>query len=354
MGADMQTTSARPRGVSLIGRPPRGPEHLSRAAAIVLRWSKLVGVLLLIAAPFLVNDFSILLITEILIFGLFGASLDLLIGVTGLPSLGHAAYYGIGAYASAIFAIHVSSNVILALLVGTAAGAAGAALTGWVTVRTRGVYFLMLTVAITEIVYSLSLSWTQVTGGSNGLTVSTPEVVPGLILHVDGYVYWYVLVVVLLGYLAVRIISRSPFGRTLRGIRENEPRMRALGYPTSRYKFAIYCIAGAIAGAAGSLSVANTGFVSPADASFTTAAIIFIAVIVGGSGTLYGAFLGAIVVILVRDELSTVLPGRDTLVLGVIFVIVIYLLPQGLAGGLRQLGARIGLLARSRRGRDDA
>jgi branched-chain amino acid transport system permease protein len=302
---------------------------------------RFAGILLLVAAPYLLNDFSVLLLTEILIFGLFGASLDLLIGVTGLPSLGHAAYYGLGAYAAALFAMHVAGSALPALLAGTAAGAIGAALTGWVTVRTRGVYFLMLTVAITEIVYSLTLTWTDVTGGSNGLIVSAPTLAPGLALDSGRVIYWYVLGVVAVGYALMRAMSRSPFGRTLIGIRENEMRMRALGYPTARYKFAIYCAAGAIAGAAGALSAANTGFVSPSDASFTTAALVFIAVIVGGSGTLYGAFLGAIVVILVRDQLSTLLPGRSTLVLGLIFVIVIYLFPHGVAGGLHQLRARV-------------
>lgn len=336
MAAEPRTDYPSPRD-----RLPPGPLGQPRAATLAMYGMRFAGVLLVTAAPHFLNDFSVLLLTEILIFGLFGASLDLLIGVTGLPSLGHAAYYGLGAYVAALFAIHVAGSAVPALLVGTAAAAIGAALTGWVTVRTRGVYFLMITVAITEIVYSLTLTWTDVTGGSNGLTISAPTLAAGLALDSGRVIYWYVLGVVVVGYALIRAMSRSPFGRTLVGIRENEPRMRALGYPTARYKFAIYCVAGAIAGAAGALSVASTGFVSPSDASFTTAAMVFIAVIVGGSGTLYGAFLGAIVVILVRDEFSTLLPGRSTLVLGLIFVIAIYLFPHGIAGGLHQFLDRV-------------
>lgn len=307
----------------------------------VLRAGRVIGLLLLAAVPLLLSDFSVILLTEILVFGLFAASLDLLLGVTGLPSLGHAAYYGIGGYCAALVAIHVSPNGPLQLLVGLVAGAAGAALTGWVTVRSRGVYFLMLTVAITEVVASLALTWTSVTGGTNGLTVPIIELLPGHPLALDGYVYWYVLVVVVLAYCLVRLVASSPFGQALIGIRENEPRMRAVGYPTARYKFAAYCLAGAIAGLAGALNAAQNRFVAPDVASFTTAALVFITVIVGGSGTLYGAFLGATVVILVRDELSSLVPGRSTLALGIVFVVVIYLLPQGLAGGLRQLAGRM-------------
>ena len=347
MAADPKTNQ-----LSLAGRPPVNPLGQRQMEPAAMFWVRVAGVLCLIAAPFFLDDFSVLMLTEILIFGLFGASLDLLIGYTGLPSLGHAAYYGLGAYVAALFAIHLMDNAVIAMLVGAAAGAIGAALTGWVTVRTRGVYFLMITVAITEIVYSLTLTWTDVTGGSNGLSVSTPTLADGLALDSGRRVYWYVLAVVIIGYALVRAVSRSPFGRTLVGIRENEPRMRAIGYPTARYKFAIYCLAGAVAGVAGALSVFKTGFVSPSDASFTTAALVFIAVIVGGSGTLYGAFLGAIVVILVRDEFSTLLPGRSTLVLGVIFVVAIYLFPKGIAGGLQQLLQRIACRKREEVGDD--
>lgn len=298
------------------------------------------GLLLLAAVPLVLGQFPVILITEILVFGLFAVSLDLLVGITGLPSLGHAAYYGIGAYGAALVAVHVTANGPLQLLVGIAVGALSAALTGWVAVRTRAVYFLMLTVAITEIVASLALSWRSLTHGTNGFSTPAPELVPGLSLSLAGYLYWYVLVVVVLAYAVVRLVVASPFGRALTGIRENETRMRAVGYPTARYKYAAFCFAGAIAGLAGALNLAQNQFVSPDDVSFEVAAIVFITVIVGGSGSLFGGFLGATVVILVRDELSSFLPGRTDLVLGLIFVLVVYLLPQGLAGGLRQLFRR--------------
>jgi branched-chain amino acid transport system permease protein len=156
-----------------------------------------------------------------------------------------------------------------------------------------------------------------------------------------GFVHWYVLVAALLGYLVLRGVAASPFGAALRGIRDNEPRMRALGYRPYAYKLAAFTIAGAVAGMAGALLAAEQRLVTLADAGFATAALALLAVVIGGVGTLWGPVLGAALVVLVRDALGPTLDGHGSLVLGVVFIVVVYLLPKGVAG-------LAGLLGRSR------
>jgi branched-chain amino acid transport system permease protein len=266
------------------------------------------------------------------VFALFAVSLDLLVGVTGLPSLGHAAYFGAGAYAAGWVSIHLTAQAPVPLLVGAGVGALAAALTGWIAVRSSGVFFLMLTLAIGEVVQQLGNAWESVTGGANGLTGIPSVRVAGAPLANAGFTYWYVLAVFLIGFALVWLVARSPFGAALRGIRDNEPRMRAIGYPTSLYKYAVFVLAGGVAGVAGSLLAAQARFVALPDMGFVTAAFALLAVVIGGAGSLWGACLGAALVILVRDALGPSLGGHGTLVLGAVFVLVVYLLPRGAAG----------------------
>jgi branched-chain amino acid transport system permease protein len=286
----------------------------------------------LTAVPLFLAPFATTTLTRVLVFALFAVSLDLLVGVTGLPSLGHAGYFGAGAYAAGWVSINLTAEAPVPLLAGVAVGALAAALTGWITVRSRGVFFLMLTLAIGETLQQIADSWESVTGGANGLSGVPAVRVAGAPLTNAGFTYWYVLVVGAAGFVLVWLVARSPFGAALRGIRDNEPRTRALGYPTSLYKYVVFVIAGGIAGAAGSLLVAQQRLVTPADLGFATASFALLAVIIGGSGSLWGACLGAALVIVVRDALGPSLGGHGTLVLGIVFVLVVYLLPRGAAG----------------------
>jgi branched-chain amino acid transport system permease protein len=305
-------------------RPPRVRGRGGLVAAAVL--------VVLAAAPLFLAPFATTTLTRVLVFALFAVSLDLLVGVTGLPSLGHAGYLGAGAYAAGWVSINVTAEAPVPLLVGAVVGALAAALTGWVTVRSAGIFFLMLTLAIGETLQQLADSWESVTGGADGLTGVPSVRVAGTPLADVGYTYWYVLVVGALGFGLVALLARSPFGAALRGIRDNEPRMRALGYPTSLHKYAVFVVAGGVAGVAGSLLVAQQRLVTPADLGFTTASFALLAVIIGGAGSLWGACLGAALVIVVRDALGPSLDGHGTLVLGIVFVLVVYLLPRGAAG----------------------
>lgn len=295
---------------------------------------------LLVAAPLFLAPFATSTLSRILVFGLFAVSLDLLVGVTGLPSLGHAAYFGVGAYAAGWVSINITGAVPVPLLVGAASGALAAALSGWVVARAHGVYFLMLTLAVGELLRQVAQTWESVTGGDNGLAGIPPANLAGEPLLVSGFVYWYVLAVFVLGFGLLWLVARSPFGAALRGIRDNEPRMRALGYPTTHYKYFAFVLAGAVAGAAGALLIAQQRLVSPADLGFATAALGLLAVIIGGAGSLWGAVLGAALVIVIRDALGPSLDGHGTLLLGVLFVAVVYLFPRGVAGALRAVRRR--------------
>ncbi len=267
-------------------------------------------------------------------FAVLVVSLDLLTGVAGLPSLGQAAPFGAGGYAAAVVAIHLGPVAPVQLVVAAAVGGLLAAAIGWLAVRLRGINFLMITLALAELVHALANQWSSLTGGSNGL-VGLPfiRVVPGgPPLVATGYVLWYALAVSVLCIAVVVTVSRSAFGRTLRGIRDNEGRMRALGYSTFWPKYLAFCLAGVMAGAAGSLWVAQAQFVSPASLSFEISALALMAVVIGGRGTLYGPVFGAALVVLVRFELSPYLGGRGMLLLGAVFVLVVYVLPKGLSG----------------------
>jgi branched-chain amino acid transport system permease protein len=286
----------------------------------------------LAAAPVFLAPYATTTLTRMLVFGLLAASLALLVGITGLPSLGHAAYFGTGAYAAGWFAKNVSAQAPLSLLVAALAGGVAAAATGWVAVRASGVFFLVLTLAIGEIVLQLAETWEPVTGGSNGLYGIPAVTVGGAPLGQPGYLYWLLLAVFAAGFAVLWLVTRSPFGTALRGIRDNEERMRALGYPTALYKYLVFVVAGTVAGLAGGMLATQQRLVTPADLGFTTAALALLAVVIGGAGSLWGACAGAALVILVRDSLGPTLDGHGPLVLGVVFVLVVYLMPRGVAG----------------------
>ena len=315
----------------------------SRRTGLVRRGIPLLALFLLLAAvPLFVAPFTANTLSRILIFALFAVSLDLLVGITGLPSLGHAAYFGVGAYTAGLVSIHWTSEAPIPVLLAAAAGAVAAAATGWLAVRSGGVYFLMLTLAIGELTHQLAQSLSSVTGGSNGLFGIPSTRVAGAPLTLAGLVYWHVLVFALLGFLGLWLVAYSPFGGVLRGIRDNEPRMRSLGYSPFRYKFVAFTIAGGFAGLAGGLLAGLVRIVNPSDVGFTTSALLLLAVTLGGAGTLWGPIIGAAVVVLVRDTFGPQLDGHGPLLLGVVFVVAVYVLPRGFAG-------LAGLFARRRR-----
>jgi len=303
---------------------------------------RLAAVAVLVAAPLLLDDYRTFLLTEILVFGLFAASLDLLLGYSGLPSLGHAAYYGVGGYAAGLFAQHVTANAFAQLGIAALAAAGVAVVTGVFAVRSRGVYFLMLTLAFGQLLWVLALNWTSLTGGSNGvygIPVPTLGGSSKLLASTDHF-YWYALGAFLVGYAALTIVVASPFGRTLAGIRGNEERMSSLGYNVALYKLAVFTFAGAVAGYAGALACQQTRYFSPDEMAFNVSAVAVVVIVIGGQRTLVGAVLGTAFYYIVRDQLSGVLSSHWQLALGIVFVLVVYLLPGGPVAGGRRLRAR--------------
>lgn len=315
--------------VVAVGRPASRGVFLTRHLPIGG-----VIVIALLAVPFFAPADLANALTRILALALLAVSLDLLVGVSGLPSLGHAAPFGVGAYAAGITAKEVTPFAPVPLLAAVVAGAALSVLVGLVVVRTRGTYLLMLTLAVAELVHVLAGRWTDVTGGTNGLVgIPAMTLVPGgEPVRLAGIRYWYVLVVALVCFALLVVVSRSAFGRSLRGIRDNEQRMSSLGYSTFRVKFTVFVIAGAVAGAAGSLYVVQARFVSPTDLGFEVSALALLAVVIGGRGSLWGAVLGTALVFYLRDEIGPLLGGRGGLLMGAVFIAAVYLLPRGFAG----------------------
>jgi branched-chain amino acid transport system permease protein len=299
----------------------------------------LVAVLAALAvAPLVLGTYGSVTLARMLVFALFAASLDLLVGVTGLPSLGHGAYFGAGAYAAGWVAIHVTRSAPATLAAAAAVSALVALVAGSVAVRARGVFFLMLTLEIGEIVEQLAQSWRSVTGGSDGLYGIPATQLAGVALTDARWFTWYVLGVFVVGIAIIFSLLRAPFGATLRGIRDNEARMRALGYRTYHYKLAVFVIAGALAGLAGGLLAAQQRLVTPGDLGMASSVPALLAVIIGGEATLWGPCLGAAIVVALRDVLGPSLGGHGSLVLGLVFVAVVFLLPGGLARIRNRLG----------------
>jgi len=282
--------------------------------------------------------------TEMLILGLFALSVDLIMGYTGLVSLGPAAFFGLGAYAGAITLLRVANSIWLALLVSVVLCGLVAWVIGYFSIRIKGVYFAMLTLAFAQMFYELAFRWKSLTGGSDGLTgVPDPAIgIPPYTLSLgDSYVLFYftLIIVILVYYLCVRVVN-SPFGRVLQAIRDNEERVEFLGYPVRVYKRRAFVLSGMIGGISGTL-FALLRFVDPSVLHWFTSAEVLVMTLLGGMGTLYGPILGAIAFLFSRDLLSSY-TEHWRLILGVIFVGFVIFSPQGLVGLYRNGRARLG------------
>lgn len=295
----------------------------------------ITAIVLIVIAQF-VAPYWVGLITEALIWAIFALSLDLLLGHTGLPSLGHAAFYGMGAYAAALWMLRAEGTFLGAAGIGVAAAALLALLYGLLALRTTGVYFLMITLALAQVLWGIAYSWRSVTNGDDGLRGIRREGTEllGLRLGETGDYFLFVLGVFVLVGILVLVIHRSPFGFALRGIRESTDRMEALGYHTWRYKLRAFVVAGALGGLAGVLFVFNKGYVSPEAVSITVSAEVMLMIILGGAGSLFGPVIGAFVIIL-ASYLVSELTERWTLVLGLIYVLVVVFAPQGVIQWLK-------------------
>jgi branched-chain amino acid transport system permease protein len=307
--------------------------------------------------------FWVSIATQALIFAIFAMSLDLLLGYGGMPSFGHAAFYGAGAFAAAFAYLHNQSIGLFPILgLAVLAAAVLAAPIGALALRVRGIYFLMLTLAFAQMIWGYVLQAPrEVLGGSDGLIgVGRPPLdilenldaalwqLAGVSLRAIGSRHFYNLVLIATAFslALLALLVSSPFGRTLEGIRENEHRMRALGVPTYRYRLAAFIVAGAVAGLAGALATLFNGFANAGELYWTNSGLVLVAAIVGGTRSLVGPAIGAFLVLIVQDALSSY-SQRWPLLLGGIFIAFVLFLPGGLVSlGRRPAWTRAALLQR--------
>ncbi|GAB6173899.1 branched-chain amino acid ABC transporter permease [Paradesulfitobacterium aromaticivorans] len=282
--------------------------------------------------PWLAPAYPLSILTEILIFGLFAAGLNLLIGYTGLVSFGHAAFFGFGAYTAAIISSRLTPNIFLTLTAAILLSVVASLIIGLLVTRASGFYFLMLTLAFSQMVYAAAYQWESLTGGSNGFSgIARPELWPGFTLSGPVHLYYLILIVFALVMLGLRRFLASPVGKVLIGIRENEARLQAVGYNTKRYKLLSFTVAGGIGGIAGALYSYFNGFISPGEIYWTMSGHAIIMVIIGGAGTLSGPVLGAAFLILFQSFVSSY-TERWASIVGLAFILFVIFAPKGIMG----------------------
>ncbi|HSE04544.1 MAG TPA: branched-chain amino acid ABC transporter permease [Methylomirabilota bacterium] len=289
--------------------------------------------------PLVAGNYPVKLLQEILIWGIFAMSLDLLMGYTGMVSFGHSAFFGIGGYVAAL-ALAQSPGLVSALVLPALAAGLAALVIGFFSIRVSGVYFIMLTLAFSQMfyAYAFQVSWL---GAEDGIVGIPRPSLPGIDLVGIRSFHGYLLVLFVVAAVVLWRVVRSPFGHVLRGIHENEARMEAVGYAVDRYKLVAFVIAGIFAGLAGSLYAQFNGSITPDAFFWTTSGEALLMVIIGGTGTLGGAVLGAAAFILLQSLVSTY-TERWMLILGVTFILFVLFAPGGIVGALR---GRVGLRA---------
>jgi branched-chain amino acid transport system permease protein len=307
----------------------------------VLRRRRQLGLgiilLLLVISPLFLSAYPLTLLTQALIYAILAMSLDLLLGYTGLASLGHAAYLGVGAYSVGVLTTHYGANFWVTLAVGVLLAMVVAAVFGLVALRATGVYFLMITLALGMVVWGLAHRWVSMTQGDNGIPgIPRPDLgLPWSLARAMPF-YYFALAGFLLAFWILRVIVRSPFGQSLVGIRESESRMRTLGYHVWLHKYLGFVIAGVVGGFSGVLWAYYNGFVSPGDLELATSVEVLLMVALGGRGTLVGPAVGAGVIVLLKNFVS-VYTQRWLLILGVVYVLTIIYAPEGIVGAIRPL-----------------
>lgn len=295
----------------------------------------LVVVAIVFAFPYLgTSSYVVSLAQTIIIAAMLASALNFLVGDGGMPSLGHGAIAAASSYAVAWASqqgMGPASQVIAALLITLVVSF----IYGVLSMRTNGIYFLMVTLALGMVIWGLAYRWSSVTGGENGITgVKGPEAIEPY------WIYYYVVLIAFLASTALLwVVSNSPFGASLRGIRDSESRMRSLGYNVSAYKLGAFMISGFVSGAAGLFAVWHTHFISPSSAGVGRSVLLIVMVILGGVGTVWGPLIGASVVVLVENVVSNSVERWPTL-LGLVFIFVILFARAGIVGSIEKLFRR--------------
>jgi branched-chain amino acid transport system permease protein len=299
---------------------------LSRRALL----GALVALGLAVLGPAL-PSYPLTLLTQALIVAILAMSLDVLLGYTALPSLAHAAYFGVGAYAVALLTTERQVGFAGCAIAGLLAAGFAAAVLGLVAIRATGTYFLMITLALGMVVWGLAVRWTSLTKGDNGISGIPRPTVGALELAAPVPFFYLALGAALLAWALLGVLVRSPFGLSLKGIRESELRMRTLGYNVWLHKYVAFVLSGVMAGFAGTLWAYFNGFVAPADVQLLASVEALLMVALGGPGTLAGPALGAAVIVFLKN-FASVYTKRWLLILGAVYIGVILFAPRGLLG----------------------
>jgi branched-chain amino acid transport system permease protein len=299
----------------------------------------LVAVGLLLAAAPSLPSYYLGLLTKALILGIFAMSLNVLLGYTGLGSFGHALYFGVGAYTVGLLALKLIANFWIDTAAALAVSALVALALGPLTLRARGSYFGMITLALAQVAWGIAFGWRSLTGGDDGLPGVGRPVIAGVTLASEAAFFYLVAVVFALATLALAVLVESPFGKALSGIKESEIRMEVLGYNVWGYQYAASVLAGVLAGLAGALFVYYNGYVSPVYLSIIFSAQALFMVVLGGAGTLLGPAIGAGIIVLLENLIS-VFTERWLLVLGLVYMLVTLFAPRGVHGLFRRVRAR--------------
>jgi len=322
-------------------------DHLHRPAAGQIGFV-VAAFAALAAYPLFAGSYGLDLVAKIMIFAIFALSLELLVGGTGLVCFGHAAFFGIGAYAAVLLSPGYDPANLLWLLPACVAAAALYALAvGALSLRTKGVYFIMVTLAFAQMAYYV-VHDTPLGGGTDGIYLNAKPAIPGVFELKGGVVmYGFAWVALLATFALLAVVSRSRFGRALAGIRVNEQRMRATGFATYPYKLAAFTLSGAIAGLAGFLFAVKDGYVNPELMSWHLSGSVLIMIILGGIGHLRGALIGAFAYVLLQEffKSEAIFGGFARhwhLGMGLTIIASVALLPRGLVGIPGQLAARLG------------
>ena len=321
-------------------------EMRRRAVQLAIVWA------VLLSMPFWLTHVGgyMALGTRVLVLGLAAMSINFLLGFTGVLSFGHAAYFGLGAYGTGLALKFLTHSTPLALVLGMLLGGVTGAILGALIVRRRGVYFAMVTIAFGQVFYFIAFRWSSLTGGDDGLNGFTRQPLHLGLANVDiagnptGF-YYFVLAVFALAVGAMGLLLRSPFGRTLLAIRENERRARFLGIPIEQHIWLAFAISSFFIGLAGGLNALLNNFADPTLLNYTQSGEIVIMVVLGGMRSFWGPLVGAAVFVVLQDYLSSLTPNWMSF-LGAIFVLVVLFFPRGV------LGVNFGGLARA--GRTDA
>jgi branched-chain amino acid transport system permease protein len=316
-------------------RPATAYEHRDRLVANVVIWA------LLLTVPFwlpLIGGYTALA-SRILIYALCAMALNLLLGFTGMMSFGQAAYFGLGGYGAGLALIYLTQSTWLAVLAGAALGGLAAFVLGGLVMRSRGIYFAMITVAIGQIFYFIAERWDSFTGGQDGLTGFSrqPLHFGSLIVPLDDTrFYYFVLLFFAIGTGIIATLLRAPLGHTFVAIRENRQRATFLGIHVPRYVWASFAIAGLLGGLAGALNALENNFVSPADLYWVESGNFVIIAVLGGMRSLWGPLVGAIVFIGFQNYVSSFLPKNWETVIGILFIVIVLFFPTGILGLVRR------------------